>query len=264
MSGRVLTSAGRVPLPDASVTVKGKNVSVSTGDKGEFTIAAAAGSVLEITHVGYRKKEVAISNQQNITILLEEQKDSLDDVVVIGYGRVKKRDLTGSVSSIKSEAFANVPVASIDQMLQGKAAGMEVTSISGQPGDGTTIRIRGGNSINGSNEPLYVVDGILAGDGFNTNLINPEDVESIEILKDASSTAIYGARGSNGVIIITTKTGKPGRDRVSVGTYTGFQEIPHLIPMMNGKEYGALVNEQYIAQGKPAYYTNLDTLANTD
>ena len=184
-----------------------------------------ASATLVFTHVGYKLQEIAVKNQTTLNIMLEENNNELSQVVVIGYGTVKKSDLTGSVVSVKSEDLKAVPVTSFDQALQGRAAGVQVTQLSGKPGAETSIRIRGTTSINAGNEPLYVIDGMLvnsdAGD-MSTGVtlgprigalsaINPNDIESIEILKDASATAIYGSRGANGVVIITTKRGKAGQ-----------------------------------------------------
>lgn len=143
-------------------------------------------------------------NQINVTL---ELGNKLDEVVIIGYGTTTKSDLTGSVSSVSAEDVAAIPVSRVDQALQGRAAGVQVTQVSGAPGAGTSIRVRGGNSITGSNEPLWVIDGIIVGTDFNLNNLNANDVQSIEILKDASSIAIYGSRGANGVVLVTTKSG---------------------------------------------------------
>ena len=262
--GKVTDKKGD-PLMAVTVRLKGSLTATATAADGSFSIAVSNGNgVLEFSYIGYVAEAIPINHQATINVQLAAEDKSMNEVVIVGYGEVARKDLTGSVSTIKSEALENVPIITIDQMLQGKAPGLQVSSISGQPGDGTTIRIRGGNSLSASNEPLYVVDGIVAGDDFNPNLLNPEDVSSIDILKDASSTAIYGARGSNGVILITTKRGKSGKDRISLNAYTGFQEIPRFIAMMNGREYAQLVNDQLVSQGKPIFYTNLDTVANTD
>ena len=264
IKGKVTDKKGD-PLMAVTVRLKGSLIATATAPDGTFTIAVPNGSgVLEFSYIGYVTQAIPVNHQATMNVQLAAEDKSMNEVVIVGYGEVAKKDLTGSVSTIKSDAFENVPIVTIDQMLQGKAPGLQVSSISGQPGDGTTIRIRGGNSLSASNEPLYVVDGIVAGDDFNPNLLNPEDVLSIDILKDASSTAIYGARGSNGVILITTKRGKSGKDRISLNAYTGFQELPKFIEMMNGREYAQLVNDQLVSQGKPIFYTNLDTVANTD
>ena len=217
-------------MPGVSVTVKGTSHGVVTDSKGEFTMTVPEGATLVVSHVGYKAQEIAVKNQTSINIVLEEEQNELSQVVVIGYGTVKKSDLTGSVSSIKEQDLKVVPVTSFDQALQGRAAGVQVTQLSGKPGAETSIRIRGTTSINAGNEPLYVIDGMLvssdAGD-MSTGVtlgprigalaaINPNDIESIEILKDASATAIYGSRGANGVVIITTKRGKAGTGTVTV------------------------------------------------
>ena len=152
-------------------------------------------------------------------------------MVVIGYGTQRKSDLTGSVSTVSAEDITAVPVSRVDQALQGRAAGVQVTQTSGAPGAGTAIRVRGGNSITGSNEPLWVIDGIVVGSNFNLNNINSSDIKSIEILKDASSIAIYGSRGANGVVLVTTKNGSgigSGKPQVNIGTYTSMQLVPEL------------------------------------
>ncbi|MBS0031180.1 TonB-dependent receptor [Chitinophaga sp. 22321] len=265
IKGKVTDEKGAA-LPGAIVKIKGSALATATDANGFFEFREAGNNVvLVVSFVGFFTQEIPYTGQADFTVTLREKPTGLDEVVVVGYGQVAKKDLTGSVATIKSEAFENVPILSIDQMLQGKAPGMQVTSVSGQPGDGTSIRIRGGNSLNATNEPLYVVDGIIAAsDEFNLNLLNPEDIASIDVLKDASSTAIYGARGSNGVILITTKKGKQGRDRVSVNVNTGFQELPKFIEMMNGPEYAQLVNDQLASQGKAPFYSNVDSVANTD
>lgn len=261
----VVTDGKGEPLAGVTIRLKGSPLATATAGDGSYILRVPEGKgVLEFSYIGYVTQVLPLGRQQVINIQLVNEDKSMGEVVIVGYGEVARKDLTGSVSSIKSDALENVPIVTIDQMLQGKAPGLQVSSISGQPGEGTTIRIRGGNSLSASNEPLYVIDGIIAGDDFNANLLNPDDVASIDILKDASSTAIYGARGSNGVILITTKRGKTGKDKIALNAYTGFQELPKFIDMMNGREYAELVNEQLQSEGKPIFYTNLDTVANTD
>ncbi|MEN0053301.1 MAG: TonB-dependent receptor [Mucilaginibacter sp.] len=265
VTGKVTDNKGQ-PLPGVTVKLKGSSsVETVTDQAGNYTINLPDNSgTLVYSFLGFVSQEIAVNQHTNIDVKLLEDITGLNQVVVIGYGNVRRKDLTGAVSTIKGETFENTPIISIEQMLQGKAPGLQVTSISGQPGDGVSVRIRGGNSINATNEPLYVVDGIIAGTDFNTSLLNPEDVESIDVLKDASSTAIYGARGANGVIIINTKAGKAGKDHITINSYSGFQQLPHEIPMMTGPQYAALVNEQYISQKKAPYYKNVDSVANTD
>lgn len=264
VKGTVTDSKG-LPLPGVTIKLRGTSVGTVSDNSGNYTITVTDNNrILDFSYVGYVAKSVTVGQQNVIDVQMLEDVKAMGEVVVVGYGQVAKKDLTGAVSTIKAEAFESTPIISIEQMIQGKAPGLQVTSISGQPGDGASVRIRGGNSINATNEPLYVVDGVIAGTDFNTSLLNPEDVETITVLKDASSTAIYGARGANGVIIINTKTGKAGRDKVSLTSYSGFQQLPHEIPMMSGPEYAALVNEQFISLKKAPYYADVNAVANTD
>jgi len=241
-------SADGQPLPGATVIIKGTNTGTSTDFDGNYAINADAGSTLVFSYVGFATQEVAVANQAQINVSLESD-NKLDEVVVIGYGTQLKSDLTGSVSSVSSEDLTAIPTSRVDQALQGRAAGVQVTQVSGAPGAGTSIRIRGGNSITGSNEPLWVVDGIIVGTNFNLNNLNANDIKSVEILKDASSIAIYGSRGANGVVLVTTKSGANvagGKPQVNVGVYTSTQLVP--------KRPDYLTQEQQIA------YTNQDAL----
>ena len=228
ITGTITKQSGEA-LSNVSVTIKGTTHGTMSDSKGEFSMTVPENATLVISYIGYKTKEVSAKDQTSLNIVLEEEQNELSQVVVIGYGTVKKSDLTGSVSSVKEEELKVVPVTSFDQALQGRAAGVQVTTLSGKPGAETSIRIRGTTSINAGNEPLYVIDGMLvssdAGD-MSTGVtlgprisalaaINPSDIESIEILKDASATAIYGSRGANGVVIITTKRGKPGTGTVT-------------------------------------------------
>ncbi|MGB5418368.1 SusC/RagA family TonB-linked outer membrane protein [Algibacter sp.] len=244
VSGTV-TADGQ-PLPGATVIVKGTTKGTTTDFDGNFSINAEASNTLSISYVGYSSKEVLVGNQTQINVSLEED-NKLDEVVIIGYGTQRKSDLTGSVSSVSAEDITAVPVARVDQALQGRAAGVQVTQTSGAPGAGTSIRVRGGNSITGSNQPLWVIDGIIVGTNFNLNNINSNDIKSIEILKDASSIAIYGSRGANGVILVTTKNGANiggGKPQVNVGVYTSMQLVPE--------------RPKYLSQAEQIAYTNED------
>lgn len=244
VSGTV--SADGQPLPGATVLIKGTSKGTSTDFDGNYSIEADSKSVLVFSYVGYATKEVVVGTQTKINVTLTAD-NKLDEVVVIGYGTQRKSDLTGSVSSISSEDIASIPVARVDQALQGRAAGVQVTQTSGAPGAGTSIRVRGGNSITGSNEPLWVIDGIIVGTNFNLNNINSNDIKSIEILKDASSIAIYGSRGANGVVLVTTKSGANiggGKPQVSVGVYTSTQLVPE--------------RPAYLSQAEQIDYTNED------
>jgi len=250
----------------ANVLIKGTTIGSITDIDGKFSFEAPANSTLQVSYIGYITKEIPIGTQTSLAITLVEDAQALDEVVVVGYGTMKKKDLTGSVSSIKSEDIQRSPVTSLDQALQGKAAGVQVSQASSAPGGRVTIRIRGGNSLSSSNEPLYVVDGFpisagnsAGGSGVGQNplsTINTADIASIEILKDASATAIYGARGANGVVLITTKRGNIGKPVVTLDAYYGVQKLAKKLDMMNAQEYATLVNEGYINDKKDPIFPN--------
>ena len=251
VTGTVSDNEG--PLPGASVVVKGTTRGVSTDFDGNYTIEAGPDETLQFSYIGYTAQEILVGTQNQINVTLEAG-NKLDEVVVIGYGTQRKSDLTGSVSSVSAEDVAAIPVSRVDQALQGRAAGVQVTQVSGAPGAGTAIRVRGGNSITGSNEPLWVIDGIIVGTDFNLNNINANDVKSIEILKDASSIAIYGSRGANGVILVTTKNGANiagGKPQVSVGLYTSMQMVPERPEYLNQAQQIEYTNQDAIIRGVP-------------
>lgn len=249
----IVTADGQ-PLPGATVLVKGTTQGTSTDFDGNFTINADSKSRLVISYVGYKSQEILVANQKQINVTLE-QDNTLDEVVVIGYGTQRKSDLTGSVSSVSSEDLTVIPVSRVDQALQGRASGVQVTQTSGAPGAGTAIRVRGGNSITGSNEPLWVIDGIVVGTNFNLNNINSSDIKSIEILKDASSIAIYGSRGANGVVLVSTKNGTgvgKGKPEINVNIYTSTQIVPELPKLLSQEEQIAFTNESNVFRGAAA------------
>jgi len=245
--GKVVDAKGG-GLPGVTVLVKGTTTGTSTGADGSFTIDAPENSVLVFSFVGYTRQELPVTGAAtNLTVTLAESAQSLNDVVVIGYGTARKSDLTGAVASVNSAQLTQVATSDPVQALQGRVSGVEVTSNSGQPGSGTRIRVRGVGTINNS-DPLYVVDGIQTSDiGF----LLPADIESTEILKDASATAIYGSRGANGVVLITTKHGKAGATQFNVSGYTGFQQIRRTLPLTNAAQYATLVTEAFTNAGKP-------------
>ncbi|WP_295128787.1 TonB-dependent receptor [uncultured Chitinophaga sp.] len=246
IKGKVLDEKGG-PLPGATVSVAGTNRGVQTDGDGNFSIKAKKTDVLLISYIGYDRKMVSLSGATlPIQAQLQLSKESMEEVVVIGYGTVNKRDLTGAVSSVKTADIKDVPVTRVDQMLQGRIAGAEIVSTDGEPGAATSIRIRGTRSISASNEPLFIVDGLM--DAIRSlNELNPSDIASIEVLKDASSTAIYGSRGSNGVIIITTKTGgdKAGKTNFTFRTDVGQSKLPRYLDLMNATEFAQLQNDRY-------------------
>jgi TonB-linked SusC/RagA family outer membrane protein len=255
ISGNIKDDMG-VPLPGASVVVKGTTRGAVTGFDGNFNIDARNEAVLIISYVGFLTQEIALNGRTNIIINMVSDAASLDEVVLVGYGQVKKSDLTGSVASVTSETIGLQAVSNPVESLTGAASGVQVLSNSGQPGSALNVLIRGGNSVLGGNNPLYVVDGFpLIGD---ISALNPNDIESIEILKDASSTAIYGSRGSNGVILVTTKGGKDGKTVVEYNGYTGFQQVRRRIDMLNATEFATLANVRASNDGLDPYFTEAE------
>lgn len=195
------------PLPGASVVVKGESRGVATNVDGQFTVSAKVGDILQVSYVGYQSTEVKVPANGKMQIVLKESSDLLDEVVVVGVS-MKKSDLTGAVSHIDSDVLTQKPVTSLNEALQGRVTGVAVTR-SSKPSDDSGIKIRGTNTINAGSDPIYVVDGLVMGNEFGFyNSLNINDIESIQVLKDASATALYGSRGANGVIIVTTKIGR--------------------------------------------------------
>lgn len=253
ITGRIINERTSAPAAGATVTVKKTNRSVVADEAGRFTIEAATGEVLVITMIGYQKEEVAVGKNNYIQVKLSESVSQLDDVVVIGYGKAKRKDLTGSISSVTGDELRKTVPSTFDQALQGKVAGVMVQQVSGQPGGGVSVQIRGVSSVNANNSPLYVLDGVIIpspgnpGSGSNPlNTINPSEIESIDVLKDASASAIYGSQATNGVIIITTKRGRSGTPSISYDGYYGFQELPKRLPTVNLQEFATLLNDRAV------------------
>lgn len=245
LSGRITDNEGR-PLEGASVMVKNTKTGTTTDATGHFRLSVPDNaSTLIISIMGFSTKEVSIASKSVINVTLESAASSLGDVVVVGYGTQKRSDLTGAVSTVKGSDLTKLPTQRVDQALQGRATGVMVQNTDGSPGGNTTIRIRGGNSIIGSNDALIVVDGIQ---GVNINTINPNDIESLEVLKDASATAIYGARGANGVILITTKRGATGAPSINYGYSLGTQSLSHKLALMNAGQYARKSNDWAASQ----------------
>jgi len=243
ITGSVTDAADASPLPAVTVSVKGSNVTTITSENGTFSIQLPPNATtLVFSFVGYKQVEVAIGAANTINVALESEAQALDDVVVIGYGTAKKSDLTGSVATVKSEKLMDMPVPNVSQALQGKVAGVEVAVNSNAPGAGAKVRVRGLGSINSNLDPLYVVDGVVGVDG---NSLNPNDIASIEVLKDASSTAIYGARGANGVIMVTTKRGRAGATRVTYDGNANVAELTRSLPVLDAKEFVQVYNQMW-------------------
>lgn len=232
VTGKVSDENG--PLLGVSVALQGTSVNVSTNESGVFTIQAPANGTLVFTSIGYTRQAIAINNRSTINVTLVTDEQSLSDVVVVGYGTMLKSDLTGSVSTVKADKLLDRPVTNVSQALQGKVAGVDVSVNTSAPGEAAKVRIRGIGSIGSSLDPLYVVDGVI---GVDANSLNPNDISSVEVLKDASSTAIYGARGNNGVIMITTKRGIHGKTRVSFDSYASVNTLQRHLKTLNAKEF---------------------------
>ncbi|KRD61831.1 SusC/RagA family TonB-linked outer membrane protein [Flavobacterium sp. Root935] len=266
VSGTVSDEKG-LSIPGANVSVAGSKATVSTDFDGKYSIDVPANSTLLFSFIGFATQKVAVDGKSTINVILKSNAEDLKDVVVIGYGTQRRKDVNSAISSVAAKDIENLKVASFDQMLQGKAAGVVVNSNSGEPGSNVSVRIRGVSSLTGTNEPLYVIDGVpISGDARNSStsgrnaagdsnfsnngnitvsplaLINPSDIESIDILKDASATAIYGSRGANGVIIVTTKSGKKGTGKLSFENSYSISNLPKKLHSMNLQQYATHQN----------------------
>jgi TonB-dependent starch-binding outer membrane protein SusC len=245
VTGKVTSKDGS-PIPGVSVLIQGTRNGVATNPNGEFRIAVPkAGTNLVFSLIGMTSQTIAVNNSQPINVILLDSTNDLDQVVVVGYGTQKKSVVTGAISQVKASDLENMPVMRIEQSLQGRTSGLTITTSSGQPGDGATLRIRGTTSINNS-EALYIVDGVQVGGGID--YLNQADIESIEVLKDAASAAIYGARAANGVILVTTKKGnRNGKMSVNYNTYLGTQAPARKLDLLNATQYATLYNEAQFA-----------------
>ena len=255
VKGTVKDGAGE-PLMGASVLVKGTSHGTAADFDGNFELKVEKGATLVFSSVGFKSQEVA-AKAGTMNIVLQEDVQQLGDVVVIGYGVARKQDVTGSVNLVTTKDFNKGQNLSADQLLQGKVAGVQITSAGGAPGDGQNIRVRGTGSLTLNSNPLVVVDGIPMNDGAVggsrsiLNSINPEDIESMTVLKDASSTAIYGSRAANGVIMITTKKGKMNQDtQVAVNSSISFSQVSDYVNLLSTDEFRALVNQTGTADQK--------------
>ncbi len=249
ITGTVIDKNGE-PIIGANVVEKGTTNGTITDIDGKFALEVNENSILLISFIGYTSQEIKIEkgSSSNLNITLQEDTQTLDEIVVVGYGTVKKKDLTGAVASVSSEVISQAPVTSATQAIQGRLPGVFITNSTTKPGESASVVIRGKRSISGSSDPLYIIDGIPVAGGMNE--IAPSDIESIDILKDASATAIYGARGSNGVILITTKKGKAGKTQVDYNGYVGFQTVLNQLEYMDGAAFAETVREAYRATGE--------------
>ncbi|HET9485997.1 MAG TPA: SusC/RagA family TonB-linked outer membrane protein, partial [Chryseosolibacter sp.] len=245
VSGKVVSDKGDA-LPGVSVLEKGTSNGTVTDSEGAYSFSVNnENATLVFSFIGYTSQEVPVSGRSTVDVTMEEDVVALGEVVVVGYGTQKKTDLTGAVTSIPVDEINAFPLARVDQALQGRSSGVYVLNTDGSPGGNTMIRIRGLNSINGGNEPLVVIDGLQGG---NLNSLNPQDIASMEILKDASATAIYGSRGANGVILITTKLGKQGKPVIDAGYNVGFQKLGRKLPVMDAATFAKQFNKYRMTQ----------------
>ncbi len=260
VSGKVTDTDGE-PLPGVTVMIKGTTQGSVTGSDGNYSVQnVPAGATLVFSYVGMKSQEVAVGNQSVINVEMVTDAIGIEEVVAIGYGTMKKSDLTGSVSQVKTETLESVPVYNMEQALKTGAAGVRVVQNSGVPGGRIQVRIRGGNSMIGDNQPLYVVDGFPVTGGID--YLNPSDIESVDILKDASATAIYGSRGANGVVIITSKKGRSGqKGRIEINSYFGMQKAANQYDVLDAKQYATIANEWLKNQGLDPFF-NVDQVQN--
>lgn len=269
VTGKVSDAKDGSSLPGATVQVKGTTTGALTDIDGKFSLKAKSGSVLTFSFIGYISQEVTVTSQTVVNVSLQQASTMLDQIVVVAYGTKKKSDLTGTVTSVTAKEFQKGNIASSEQLLMGKVTGMQVTSSGGAAGAGSTIRIRGGASLNASNDPLMVIDGVpvegnsLSGSANLLNTINPNDIESISVLKDASATALYGSRASNGVIIITTKKGSTGAVKFNYNTQASIGVVAKYVDVMDGDQIRSLITADAEATGINTYKNLLGT-ENTD
>ena len=258
LRGKISDSSGEV-LVGASIAIKGTTSGTVSELDGSYQLEGVSPqATLVVSYTGYLTQEVAVNNRTLIDVVLGLDVEALNEVVVVGYGTQRKSSTTGSIVSIKASDLMQTPVVNVAQGIQARASGIQVTQNSGAPGGNVSVRIRGTNSINGTSEPLYVVDGIQVSNGGGINdisplsTINPSDIESIEILKDAGASAIYGSRAANGVVLITTKRGKAGATRVTFDSYYGTQKVLKTLPLLNATEFAQVENEVF----KNNYYSD--------
>ena len=270
--GTVTDASNGDPVPGASVIISGTTNGVVTDVSGNYTISAPSDGVLIFSSIGYETMQVPIRSNRTLNVELSPSSEFLDETIVVAYGTAKKSSYSGSASMVRSEELAQKPVASVEQALQGKVAGLQVTSASGQPGAATTFRIRGTGTLNASADPLYVIDGVATTNtsySYNADYtsatssilstINPQDIESITVLKDAAAASLYGSRAANGVVIITTKSGKAGNGHVNFNAQYGISTVPKKYDVMNSAEYYKTVFNSYMESGNGADWANAQT-----
>lgn len=255
MSGRVTSSDDGSALPGVSVQVKGTTRGAITDASGSYRISVPANAQLVYSFIGYIRQEIAVSNRSTVNIVLQADATNLNEVVVTGYGRSQeKRDITSSIAKVSGKTFEGLPIQTVDRALQGRAAGVQVTALSGQPGGALQVRVRGTGSINGGNDPLYIVDGVQVASGglsgqASSNVLaslNPNDIESIDVLKDAAAVSIYGAQGANGVVVVTTKRGKAGRTQFNLSVQEGVTDRLKKLDVLTARDFALLKIEGFV------------------
>ena len=258
----LVTDQKNLPLPGVNVVIKGTRTGTTTDFDGNYTISASADQTLVFSYIGYASKEVVVGSSNTINVIMVEETSALDQVVVVGYGSVKKSNLTYAVSKVEGDQLVDRPVARLDAALQGQLAGVTVRQSNGQPGQAPAFTIRGASSINAGSGPLYVIDGLPVSDSNIIGNINISAVESIEVLKDASAASIYGSRGAGGVVLITTKKGEKGKTTMSYTSYFGLQRAEKFVEMLNGPEQRALIREAYEDVNGAGTFVDWDLPAN--
>jgi len=249
-----ITDENNSPAVGANILIEGTTTGTLTDFDGKYSIEVSPEDMLVISYLGYITQNVKVGNQTIINIKLQISQERLDEIVVIGYGTAKKSDLTGSISQVSSKSFEQQPLIRVEEALQGRAAGVQVSKEGGGPGQAIKVRIRGVNSINGDNNPIVVVDGVIGGD---LSTINPNDIAVIDVLKDASATAIYGSRGSNGVILVTTKKGS-GKSKIDIDFFTTVASVPKLLPTLNASDFARLENLRRLRTGGTAIFSDAE------
>lgn len=248
VSGVVTSAADQLPLIGVSVQVKGTSNGSITDLDGNYSVSVASGQTLVFSYIGFKTQEIQITNQKTLNVVMEEDSETLDEVVVVGYGVQKKKLVTGATVQVKGETLAKMNTNSPLQAMQGQTPGVNISSTSGQPGESMKVSIRGLGTV-GNAEPLYLIDGV----GGDISTLNPADIESIDVLKDAASAAIYGAQAANGVVLITTKSGKAGKAQISFDAYYGWQTQARKADMLNAQEYMMIMDEQAVNSGNAPY-----------
>ncbi|AOR26163.1 TonB-dependent receptor [Formosa sp. Hel3_A1_48] len=259
LTGQVIDN-NNMPLPGVSVVIKGTTVGTITDFDGNYSLNTelSDSKVLVFSYIGFKTQEIIVDGKSVINVLMEEDTSLLDEVVVVGYGTQKKSVITGAISGVKQTELEDLPITRVEQTLQGRVSGVTIAATSGQPGSNSTVRVRGITTL-GFNEPLWVVDGVVVDSG-GIGFLNQSDIESVEVLKDAASQAIYGARAAAGVILITTKKGKSGKLSVNVNSYTGVSSASRQLDLLNAREYATLLNEKYVNGGGTIQITDPSSL----